>query len=324
MLTVAFAGTFAASLAPPVQAHLGIPCDIRVTDEARIVDKLGDVDVLVAMAFTREMAAAARRLKLVQVPGAGLERIDRAALPAGTALANAYGHEVGIAEYVLGAMLTLTRGFVRLDAGLRRGAWESQWAVGATPPPPWPELAGKTLGILGYGRIGQAVAQRARAFDMEICAIRRDVARSARDGLARLGGLDILDEVLRRSDYLAITLPATAATRGLLGAAQLALMKPTAVLVNVARAEIVDEQALYRALAGRAIAAAALDVWYRYPIDATPTPPARQPFHELPNVLMTPHVSGWTEGMLAARARLIADNIRRISRGEPPENLIGE
>ena len=324
MLTVAFAGTFAASLAPPVQAHLGIPCDIRVTDEARIVDKLGDVDVLVAMAFTREMAAAARRLKLVQVPGAGLERIDRAALPAGTALANAYGHEVGIAEYVLGAMLTLTRGFVRLDAGLRRGAWESQWAVGATPPPPWPELAGKTLGILGYGRIGQALAQRARAFDMEICAIRRDVARSARDGLARLGGLDILDEVLRRSDYLAITLPATAATRGLLGAAQLALMKPTAVLVNVARAEIVDEQALYRALAGRAIAAAALDVWYRYPIDATPTPPARQPFHELPNVLMTPHVSGWTEGMLAARARLIADNIRRISRGEPPENLIGD
>ena len=159
---------------------------------------------------------------------------------------------------------------------------------------------------------------------MEICAIRRDVARSARDGLARLGGLDILDEVLRRSDYLAITLPATVATRGLLGTAQLALMKPTAVLVNVARAEIVDEQALYRALAERAIAAAALDVWYRYPTDATPTPPARQPFHELPNVLMTPHVSGWTEGMLAARARLIADNIRRISRGEPPENLIGD
>jgi len=324
MLTVAFAGTFAASLAAPVRTHLGIPCDIRVIAEAGIVHELGDVDVLVAMAFTREMAMAGRRLKLVQVPGAGLERIDRAALPAGTALANAYGHEVGIAEYVLGAMLTLTRGFVRLDAALRRGVWESQWAVGAPPPPPWPELAGKTLGILGYGRIGQALAQRARAFDMEICAIRRDVARSARDGLARLGGLDILDEVLRRSDYLAITLPATAATRGLLGAARLALMKPTAVLVNVARAEIVDEQALYRALAERAIAAAALDVWYRYPTDAPPTPPACQPFHELPNVLMTPHVSGWTEGMLAARARLIADNIRRISRGEPPENLIGE
>src|SRR2546430_1900751 len=134
------------------------------------------------------MGAAAGRLKLVQVRGAGLERIDRAALPAGTALANAYGHEVGIAEYVLGAMLTLTRGFVRLDAALRRSAWESQWAVGATPPPPWPELAGKTLGILGYGRIGHALAQPARAFAMEICPIRPDGPRPARARLRRLRG----------------------------------------------------------------------------------------------------------------------------------------
>src|SRR5438067_2256716 len=218
MLTVAFAGTFAAGLAPPVRAHLGIPCDVRVTDEARIVDRLGDVDVLVAMAFTREMAAVARRLKLVQVPGAGLERIDRAALPAGTALANAYGHEVGIAEYVLGAMLTLTRGFVRLDAALRRGVWESQWAAGAPPPPPWPELAGKTLGILGYGRIGQALARRALVFDMEVCAIRRDVTRAGADGLSLLGGPDALDAVMRRADYLAVTLSLNDQTRGLIGA----------------------------------------------------------------------------------------------------------
>src|SRR2546428_27149 len=161
MLAVAFAGTFAASLEAPVRAHLGIPCEVVVADEAGIVGKLADVDVLVTMGFTRAMGAAAGRLKLVQVPGAGLERIDRAALPAGTALANAYGHEAGIAEYVLGAMLTLTRDFTRLDAALRRGAWESQWAVGAAPPPPWPELAGKTLGILGYGHIGQALARAA-------------------------------------------------------------------------------------------------------------------------------------------------------------------
>jgi len=322
MLAVAFAGTFAASLEAPVRAHLGIPCEVVVADEAGIVGKLADVDVLVTMGFTRAMGAAAGRLKLVQVPGAGLERIDRAALPAGTALANAYGHEAGIAEYVLGAMLTLARDFARLDAALRRGVWQSQWAVGAAPPPPWPELAGKTLGILGYGRIGQALARRARAFDMEVCAIRRDVARSVADGLALLGGLEILDTVLRRADYLAITLPATPATRGLIGEAQLASMKRTAVLVNVARAEIVDEQALYTALAERVIAAAALDVWYRYPTDPAPALPARLPFHALPNVLMTPHVSGWTAGMLDARAKLIADNIGRIARGERPENLI--
>jgi phosphoglycerate dehydrogenase-like enzyme len=95
-----------------------------------------------------------------------------------------------------------------------------------------------------------------------------------------------------------------------------------AVLVNVARAEIVDEDALYRVLLERRIAGAALDVWYRYPKEPGPTFPARRPFHELSNVLMTPHVSGWTEGMLEARAKLIAENIERTVRGEPPLNLI--
>jgi phosphoglycerate dehydrogenase-like enzyme len=194
--------------------------------------------------------------------------------------------------------------------------------VGGAPPPPWPELAGKTLGILGYGRIGQALARRARAFDMSVCAIRRDVVRSGDDELSFLGGPDALDEVLRRADYLAVTLSLNEETRGLLGARELGLMKPTARLVNVARAEIVDEDALYRALADRRIAGAALDVWYRYPKEPGPTLPARRPFHELDNVLMTPHVSGWTEGMLEARATLIAENIRRAARGEPPLNLV--
>ena len=322
MTHVAFAGTFSASLEPRVRARLAVPCEVSVADESAIVSSLPGVDVLVTMAFTREMGAAATRLKLVQVPGAGLDRIDRAALPDGAWLANAYGHETGIAEYILGAMLGLTRGFSRLDAALRRGTWESQWAVGAAPPPLWPELAGKTLGIVGYGRIGQGVARRARAFDMEILAIRRDVGQSAEDDLDLLGGLDILDEVLGRSDYLVLTLPLTPATRGLIGEAQLRSMQATAVLVNVSRADIVDEQALYQALAERRLAGAALDVWYRYPTEAVPTWPARQPFHELPNVLMTPHVSGWTEGMMAARATLIAENIARAARGEPPVNQI--
>jgi phosphoglycerate dehydrogenase-like enzyme len=321
MLRVAFAGTFAARLEQRVRAHLAIPCDVVVDDEAGIVSRLGDVDVLVTLAFTREMGTAARRLALVQVPGAGLDRIDRSALPAGTWLANAYGHEVGIAEYVIGAMLALSRGFCRLDARLRRGEWESQWAAGP-PPAPWPELAGKTLGILGYGRIGQAVARRARAFDMAVWAIRRDPTQPAADALDFLGGPDALDEVLRRADCLVITLSLTPATRGLLGERELDLMKPTAVLINVARAEIVDEEALYRALAGGMIAGAALDVWYRYPAGAGLTLPAREAFHELPNVLMTPHVSGWIEGMLEARAKLIAENVRRAARGEPPLNLI--
>ena len=320
-LRVAFAGTFAARLAEPVQAHLGIPCDVIIDDEREIVSRLREIDVLVTLAFTREMGGAARRLKLVQVPGAGLDRIDRSALPRSAWLANAYGHEIGIAEYVLGAILTLTRSFARLDAALRRGTWESQWAVGVAPPPPWPELAGKTLGILGYGRIGQCVARRAHAFDMTVVGIRRDASHPDPQG-ALVRGPDALGDVLTRADYLAITLPLTPETRGLLGERELRAMKPTAILVNVSRAEIIDEDALYEGLVERRIGAAALDVWYRYPSGPGPTPPARRPFHELPNILMTPHVSGWTEGMLEARAKIIAENIRRTARGEAPVNLI--
>jgi len=99
-------------------------------------------------------------------------------------------------------------------------------------------------------------------------------------------------------------------------------MKPSAHLINVARAEIVDERALYDALASGRLAGAALDVWYRYPTSAGSFAPANAPFHELSNVIMTPHVSGWTEGMLEARAGVIAENIARTARGEKPVNAI--
>ncbi len=322
-MKVAFVGAFAGQMTERVRAELAIPCELIADDEERIIPRLGDVDVIVGMVFSRAMAEAAPRLRLVQVPGAGLDRVDRRALRPETRLANAYGHDAGIAEFAIGAMIALSRSFNRLDAALRKGQWAGQWLIGQPPEPLWPELAGKTLGILGFGHIGQALARRAAAFDMRICAIRQ----RARTGplperVARLGGPDQIDDVLREADHLAVTLPLSAATRGLIDARRLALMKPTAYIVNVARGEIIDEAALYRALADKRLAGAALDVWYRYPSAAGPTMPAAQPFHELPNVLLTPHISGWTEGMLASRVRLIADNIARTARGEPPLNLI--
>jgi phosphoglycerate dehydrogenase-like enzyme len=320
----AFAGSFAVRLIEPVRKRLTIPCEIISGDEVAILDRLGDADVLVSMAFTKELAAAGNRLRLVQVPGAGLDRIDRSQLRAGLYLANAYGHEAGIAEYTVGTMLALTRSFCRLDQKLRAGEWESQWAIGSPAPPLWPELAGKTLGILGYGHIGEALARRAQAFDMTVCAVRRHAQASPPHGLAFLGGPERLDELLARSDYLAITLSLSAETRGLIDARRLGLMKPQVYLINVARAEIVDEQALYDALANGRLAGAALDVWYRYPTGAGTTQPANAPFHELSNVIMTPHVSGWTEGMIEARAGVIAENIARTARGEKPLNAIAD
>jgi phosphoglycerate dehydrogenase-like enzyme len=321
-MKVAFAGTFAARLVEPVRSRLPLPCEITVGDEASVSLQLADADVLVSMEFSAAMAAAAPRLRLVQVPGAGLDRIDRAALRPETWLANAYGHETGIAEYVVGAMIALTRSFGRLDADLREGQWKSQWVVGAPAPPLWPELGGRTLGILGFGHIGRALAQRAVAFGMRVCAIRRRAEAEPPVGVAFIGGPEQLDEVLGQADYLAVTLSLSEATRGLLDKRRLALMKPSAFLVNVARAEIIDEEALHDALAVGRLAGAALDTWWRYPTLAGPTRPSTRPFHELGNVLMTPHVSGWTEGMLDARAALIAGNIERVARSEPPLNLV--
>jgi phosphoglycerate dehydrogenase-like enzyme len=321
-MKAAFAGSFAVRLVEPVLKRLTIPCEIVSGDEAAILHQLGDADVLVSMTFTKEMATAAPSLRLVQVPGAGLDRIDRAQLRPGLALANAYGHEAGIAEYVFGTMIALSRALQRLDQKLRAGRWESQWSVGAPAPPLWPELAGKTLGILGFGHIGEALARRAHAFDMKVCAVRRQAQSDVPQGLMFVGGPERLDELLGLSDYLAITLSLSPETRGLIDARRLNLMKPSAYLINVARAEIIDEWALYDALAGGRLAGAAIDVWYRYPTSAGSTAPATAPFHSLNNVIMTPHVSGWTEGMLEARASLIATNIERTARGEAPLNAI--
>jgi len=157
-LVVGFAGSFSVHFADRVRSYLEVPAEVALADEATILGRLPELDVLVALAFTPEMGAAASRLRLLQTPGAGVDRIDQSVLPRGAWLANAYGHETGIAEYVMGAMLVAARAFGRLDRELRRGSWAGSWAWSA---PPWPELRGRTVGILGYGRIGQTVAQRA-------------------------------------------------------------------------------------------------------------------------------------------------------------------
>src|SRR5215470_11253688 len=138
-------------------------------------------------------------------------------------------------------MLALTRSLERLDRKLRTGIWESQWAPGVPAPPPWPELAGKTLGILGYGHIGRALARRARAFDMEVWATRRHVEGTRPQELSFLGGPSQLDDVLRHADYLAVTLSLSESTRNLITEREPRLMKPSAYVINVARAEIIDE-----------------------------------------------------------------------------------
>jgi phosphoglycerate dehydrogenase-like enzyme len=292
--------------------------DAELVELADGAPRIGEVDVLIASRFS---AADPGRFgfRLLQVPGAGLDKIDLAAVPPASWVCNAYEHEGPIAEYVLSAMLDATVGL----GGLAREIPEKGWARAYFSRRPHGELAGRTVGLIGLGHIGRAVARRAKAFDMRVTAV---VAR-ARQGQAefvdRIATAEGLAELLAAADFVVVACPLSDATRGMIGADQLKAMKRTAVLINVARAEIVVEQDLFAALAAGALAGAVLDPWYRYPADAgDPTEPSRFRFASLPNVRMTPHAAGWTDGVWERRADFFADNVTRLKAERPLRNVV--
>ncbi|MFD3482270.1 2-hydroxyacid dehydrogenase [Streptomyces sp. NPDC058665] len=290
--------------------------------DADVVRRLPTADVLVASRLTAPAAQAARRLRLVHVTGAGYDRIAIDALPPGTVVCNTFHHGPSIAEHVVMTTLMLSRRVPRADRLMREGTWESVAVdpgvtLGTT-------LAGRTVGVVGLGEIGGQVVRAATALGMRARAVRRD-PRAPVPGdlrLDRVDGEDGLDDLLAGSDVVVLTVPLSAATTGLIGAAQLARMRPDALLINVARGPLVQEDALFDALAARRIGGAGLDVWWSHPKDGTGAHGYTRPFHTLDNVVMTPHHSGHTQETFANRAREIADNIGRLARGEPLTNVV--
>jgi phosphoglycerate dehydrogenase-like enzyme len=221
----------------------------------------------------------------------------------------------------MGAMVSLTVGFARRDRELRQGNWEG---TGRRDGLPHQELAGRTLGLLGYGGIGVEIAKRARAFEMRIHAVKA-TPKATNGGVQPdwLGGPHQLKSLLESSDYLVVCCPLTAGTRDLLNALTLSWLRVGAYLVNVARAEVIEETPLFEALKSRRIAAAALDVWRQYPENAQqPLLPSTLPFHELDNVLLTPHLSAWTESMLERRWRKIAANLDALAEKRELQNVV--
>ncbi|MCR0982806.1 2-hydroxyacid dehydrogenase [Roseomonas populi] len=274
-------------------------------------------DVLVSTRLTLEEGARLQGCRLVQVPGAGLDGIAEGAVPAGVPICNVFEHEIPIAEYVIFTVLAHVLALHELPAKLDAKGWAE-----IHPRRPFHgEAAGRTMTLVGFGHIGKEVAGRARALGMRIVA----VTRSGRPDALADSSLPVsrLREVLPETDVLVLCCPLDESTRGLVGAAELAAMKPTAFLVNVARAEVLDEQAAYEALRDRRIAGAAIDVWYRYPKPGeAECPPSRFPFHELPNLRATPHISGWSEGLMPRRYAFIAENIRALETGRPLRNVV--
>jgi D-3-phosphoglycerate dehydrogenase len=244
---------------------------------------LADADALIVRSATRvdaALIAAAPRLRVIARAGTGVDNVDvEAASARGILVLNAPGaNSVSVAEHTFALMLACARHLPRADALVKAGRWEKRSLVGL-------ELRGKTLGIVGLGRVGQEVAARAIAFGMSVVA--HDPFISEQVAAALGVELADLDEVCGRADFLTLHLPATPATRKLVDAARLARCKPGVVIVNTARGELVDEEALRAAIESGRVAAAGLDVF-------DPEPPADTRLVGLPQVVATPHVAAST------------------------------
>ena len=281
-------------------------------------------DVIIGVGFNASLPQPAN-LQLFHVPGAGYDAVDLASLPPATIVCNCFGHEQAIAEYVMSAILARHVPLQQADHDLRQGRW-TYWAGAANRT--HDEMSGKTIGLLGYGHIGKAIARRAKAFEMQVhVANRSPVAQDAQDAqnaqVDRAFTLDQLDTFYPDIDYLVTSLPLTAETKGLVNQTAFALMKPQAVVINVGRGPIIDEQALFDALTRRTIAGAVIDTWYHYPTaDNAPTQPSSLPFHTLDQVTMTPHMSGWTHGTIRRRQQTIARNVLDLAEGKPCTNVV--
>jgi len=317
-----FLGGLAARVAPRILAKMTEKLDTNVLaelgDMQRLIPALAEAEIVVGHIWRADFPEAPR-LKLLQAATAGIDMIDVESLPRGITLCNVFGHEPAIAEYVFATMLALTLRLFDAVMAFRGGSWAAHQPAGGSPHG---EIFGKTIGIVGYGRIGREVAKRAVAFGCKVIAANRSPVADKGDAL-EIYPLAELDRMLPQCDVVLIAAGLGPETRGLIDARRLALMRPTALLINIGRAAIVEEEALYHALSGSRIGGAALDVWWQHWSPEHPDRrPSRFPFHELPNVLMTPHCSGFTEGTADRRWGDLAANLDRFVRGENLHNLV--
>ena len=293
------------SLYDPAKSMAGQFADVEV-----VVDQGGSVG-------TRALidAALSARVKLWQVLGTGVDHVDVAYfLEKGLALANTPGpfSAVALAEHAMFLMLHFAKRFDEHVRNLRSTVFYLPLSE---------ELSGKTLGLVGLGASGQALAARAKAMGMRIVAV--DAAEIPRARLDELGVEELatpseLKSVLGQADYVSLHVPLTSQTRHMIDRQALAAMKPTAVLINVARGEIADEAALIEALKSGRIRGAGLDVFAEEPL------PPDHPFLQLPNVVATPHTAGQTYGTSTRRGEACAENVERVAEGLEPLYRITE
>jgi phosphoglycerate dehydrogenase-like enzyme len=276
-------------------------------DEATLIRRIANADAVLNIRahahYTARVLDANPALRIISVWGTGVDHIDLDACRArDVTVCNTPGVNAhAVAEHSIALILAAARQIRAMDRGTRAGQWPRAVLV---------QLEGKTLGVIGLGAIGRRVASLARAFGMHVLAW-------TPSGDANRGtSLVSLDDLLRESDFVSLHVKLTAETRGILSRDRLAMMKPTAILVNTARGALVDRDALIDALRSGRIAAAALDVFHEEPL------PAGDPLTELPNVVLTPHNAGTTREVIDTGLTRAVENIERYFRGEPRDTVM--
>jgi len=298
----------AEELSPATVEALGPDFDVQNvdgTDRPALLAALEDADAILIRSATQvdaEAIAAAKQLKVIARAGVGLDNVDiKAATSAGVMVVNApTSNIISAAELTVGHILSLARHIPAAHGALAQGQWKRSKYTGT-------ELFEKTVGIIGLGRIGALITARLQAFGMNIVAYDPYVTASRAQQL----GVTLLplDELLATADFITIHMPKTPETTGMISDAQLALMKPTAFIVNVARGGLIDEDALYRALTTDEIAGAGLDVFVH-------EPPTGSPLLDLPNVVVTPHLGASTDEAQEKAGVSVARSVRLALSGE--------
>lgn len=296
-----------------------INCEIvypKTSSEEELIDLAKDADIIVrgmGSSVPQKVLDAAYKVKLIQTTGAGVEKMPFVYLKKrGIYLSNTSGaNAVAVAEHAFALILVIAKKVITRHLKLKQGIWDR---IRST------QLLGKTLGIVGLGDIGIELAKRARAFGMFVIAIKRhpspDLAKEL--CLKFLGGPKDLYKLLKKSDFLVLSVPSTPETDGLIGEKELRLMKSSAFIINVARGNIIQEDALYKALTEKWIAGAGIDTWW----DFDPHTPSKLGVHKLDNVIITSHVGGSTIEFINNVIKVLAENIERISKNETPLNVV--
>ncbi|MHA2235626.1 MAG: 2-hydroxyacid dehydrogenase, partial [Candidatus Thorarchaeota archaeon] len=299
-------------------------------DEAEVVQSEGSIEsmlengrdatIIVSGRVSGEYIRKATNLKMIQTFGAGTDKVDLDAVRerADIIVCNSHTNSAEVAEFAIALLFAVAKNVIPSDRELRKGDWKHSWGG------PVPNVAIRGKKALSLGHIGADIARRLSSFDLSISA-------ATLSGTSKNKGL--VDNVVRVADvkskveevdFVILSLPLTDQSSGLVDREFLSLMKPTSILVNISRGQIVDELALYEALKEKKIHGAGLDVWWRYPKKwgGSEVPPSDIPFHELDNVVISPHRAAFSENSGREQREFAVENILRFIRGETPHNII--